>query len=78
MNSLSKITKDPNFFLVLISTAVYGWFCWFDRNHDMERYYINHDKLKYKLLLYSKYVLMFSIVYNVKAYIFNLLKNIST
>jgi O-antigen/teichoic acid export membrane protein len=64
-----KINID--FFLVCISTCVYLWYLWYDRNHDMERYYLNHNKIKYKLVLYSKYVLMFSMIYNIRQYVMN-------
>jgi len=76
MQAITNLIKSPEFFFVFISASVYTWFCWFDKNHDMERYYVNKDTLKYKLLIYSKYVLLFSIVYNVKAYVFNLFKKL--
>jgi O-antigen/teichoic acid export membrane protein len=68
-----KINID--FFLVCISTCVYLWYLWYDRNHDMERYYLNHNKIKYKLVLYSKYVLMFSMIYNIRQYVMNYIQS---
>ena len=64
-----KINID--FLLVCISTCVYLWYLWYDSNHDMERYYLNNNKIKYRLVIYSKYVLMFSTIYNIRQYIMN-------
>jgi hypothetical protein len=46
------------------------------RYKDMERYYINTNKFKYKIVLYSKYVLIFAFMYNCKFLAYNLLKKL--
>lgn len=58
----------------MIFTIISGiiLFLYFTNNkyRDMERYYLNHDVFKYKLLLYSKYVLIFACMYNAKYALF--------
>ena len=53
-------------FLILFSGLVYGWFTWYDRNNDALRYYLNHDKVKYNLLLFSKCFIVSVLMYNTK------------
>jgi hypothetical protein len=44
------------------------------RYMDMERYYLNVDHMKYKVLLYCKFVLLFACIYNAKHLFLNYLK----
>lgn len=53
-------------FLIFFSGVVYGWFCWYDRNNDALRYYLNHDKVKYNMLLFSKCFIVSVLMYNIK------------
>jgi hypothetical protein len=59
--------------MIVFSGFVLGLYYLYDTNKDMERYYIYNDKLKYTLLLYCKYVLMFAFVYNLKFLLFKML-----
>ena len=43
---------------------------------DMERYYINKHPIKYRVLLYSKYILFFAFLYNCRFVVYKILKNL--
>ena len=47
------------------------------RNYkDMERHYINKHPVLYKILLYSKYVLIFAFLYNCRFIVYKILKKL--
>lgn len=53
----------PCFFFV-ISLGTYIAIKYYDSNKDMERYYYNHDKTKYNMLIYATHILFFVAIYN--------------
>lgn len=61
---------------ILISGFFLGIYFMKKNYKDMERYYINKNPILYKILLYSKYVLMFAFFYNCRFIIYKILKNL--
>ena len=72
----AKMTDDmkisATFVVFSLMVLVINYFN--DRNHDIERFYIQTDKPKYLLLKYSKYILYVALIYNVKHLLFTYLK----
>lgn len=65
------------FYMLLSGIALAIYFM--KKNYkDMERYYINEHPMKYKILLYSKYVLFFAFLYNCRFVIYKILKKLVT
>lgn len=65
-----KISATFTFFSLLVLVLYYLN----DRNHDIERFYIQTDKPKYLLLKYSKYILYVALIYNLKYLLVTYLK----
>lgn len=61
---------------ILISGFFLGIYFMKKNYKDMERYYINKNPILYKILLYSKYVLMFAFFYNCRFIVYKILKNL--
>jgi len=72
----SKLSDDVKISLtfVIFSAVVLLVYYLQDKNHDIERFYIQNEKPKYLLLKYSKYVLYVALFYNIKYIIFTFLK----
>ena len=69
-NDNLKISITFTFFSLIVLIIYYLN----DRNHDIERFYIQNDKPKYLLLKYSKYILYVVVVYNLKYLLVTYLK----
>jgi hypothetical protein len=69
--------SDKNCLVYMFISGIFLLLYFTNRRYkDMERYYINNNKLKYKILLYSKYVLIFAFMYNCRFIVYNLLKKL--
>ena len=69
---MNKNTKKCLIFSIMSGVVLIVYYL--SKYRDFERYYINNDKLRYKILLYSKYILLFCFIYNIKHVIVNLFK----
>ena len=65
-----KISATFTFFSLIVLAIYYLN----DRNHDIERFYIQTDKPKYLLLKYSKYILYVAVFYNLQYILVTYLK----
>lgn len=59
---------------IFFSLIVLAFYYLNDRNHDIERFYIQTDKPKYLLLKYSKYILYVAVFYNLQYVLVTYLK----